>query len=201
MDIRGAQKSTRFMLWIDAVGGYWVCLGDVVSIGQGGACGGTDVAILADIARRHACIRRDGEGYVLEANRDAWVDGKAVETAAGLVDGSRIELGRGLKLAFRRPHALSATARFEFLSGHRTQPSADAVLLMAEACVLGPGAQCHVVCRDWPGEVILFQQNGELYCRTKGALVIDGTAYRDCGPLRFDSRVAGEGFSFSLETL
>ena len=85
-------------------------------------------------------------------------------------------------MAFRRPHALSATARLDFLSNHRTQPSADAVLLMAESCILGPGRHCHVVCRDWPREVILFRQDNELYCRAAGGLEIDGIAYKDRGP-------------------
>jgi hypothetical protein len=118
-----------------------------------------------------------------------------------LADGMKIELGEGVRLAFRRPHALSATARLDFLSNHRTQPSADAVLLMAESCILGPGRHCHVICRDWPREVILFRQDNKLYCRAAGGLEIDGIAYKDRGPVARNSHIAGEGFSMSLEPL
>ncbi len=62
------------------------------------------------------------------------------QRTAPLWDGSLIELGEAVRLRFRRPHPLSATARLEFVSRHRTQPSTDAVLLMAESCILGPAS-------------------------------------------------------------
>jgi hypothetical protein len=201
MDSRDAQQTGRFMLWVDAVGGFWVCLGDVVTIGQPVRCGTADLPILADISSRHARIRRDGEGYLIEALRQVRVDGRPLSGISPLADGSQIELGEAVRLVFRRPHALSATARLDFASHHRTQPSADAVLLMADACILGPGSRSHVVCRDWPGEVILYRHGEELYCRAAGGLQIDGVDYPDRGPVTRNSRVEGEGFSFNLEAV
>jgi hypothetical protein len=201
MNCRGPQQGDKFMLWVDAVGGYWVCLADSVIVGQPVSCGGADVPILADISSRHARVRRDGEGYLIEAMRPVRLNGKPVHDVGLLADGMKIELGEGVRLAFRRPHALSATARLDFLSNHRTQPSADAVLLMAESCILGPGRHCHVICRDWPREVILFRQDNKLYCRAAGGLEIDGIAYKDRGPVARNSHIAGEGFSMSLEPL
>jgi hypothetical protein len=201
MNCRGPQQGDKFMLWVDAVGGYWVCLADSVIVGQPVSCGGADVPILADISSRHARVRRDGEGYLIEAMRPVRLNGKPVHDVGLLADWMKIELGEGVRLAFRRPHALSATARLDFLSNHRTQPSADAVLLMAESCILGPGRHCHVICRDWPREVILFRQDNKLYCRAAGGLEIDGIAYKDRGPVARNSHIAGEGFSMSLEPL
>ncbi len=196
-----ARQTDRFMLWVDAVGGYWVCLGESVTLGQPISYQTVDVPILADISSRHAVIRRDGEGYLIEAFQDVLLEGRRVEKLASLSDGSRITLGRRVRLVFRRPHPLSATARLEFASGHRTQPSADAVLLMADSCVLGPTAHSHVVCRDWPREVILYRHQGKLYCRSAGTLEIDGVTYQGQGPLTPNSRVAGEGFSLNLEEI
>ena len=133
------------MLWVDAVGGYWVCLDDVVVLGQPVPGAAVDVPILGDISSRHAIIRRDGEGYLVEAIRDVLLDGKPVRKAATLCDGARLQLGERVRLRFRRPHALSATARLDFESHHRTQPSADGVLLMGDTCVLGPKPHSHVV--------------------------------------------------------
>ena len=104
-----------------------------------------------------------------------------------------------MKLQLRRTHPLSLTARLDFLSRHRTQPAADAVLLLADSCVLGPKPQSHVVCRDWTREVILFRQEEKLYCHAAGHFEIDGVACRNRGLLQANSRVSGEGFSFSLE--
>ena len=200
------QQADRFMLWVDAVGGFLVCLADEVVLGQPVHCGSVDIPILGDISSRHACIRRDGEGYLLEATRDVQVDGRPVSRAALLQDGSRITLGKAVRLQFRRPHALSATVRIDFASRHRTEPSADAVLLMADACILGPDPRSHVVCRDWPHEVILYRQGDEIYCRTRGmppggTFEIDGVACQGKGRITRNSHVEGKGFSLNLEQL
>lgn len=196
---RGKGQSDTFLLWIDAVGGFWVCLADAVTLGQPVPGGAADVPILGDLSGQHARIRRDGEGYLIEAIRDVRVDGRPVDRVTLLRDGSTIELGPSVRLRFRRPHALSATARLDFLSRHRTQPSADAVLLMADTCILGPKPHSHVVCRDWMDEVVLYRQDDELFCRTRGALEIDGVSRKGRGPITRNSRVVGDRFSLSLE--
>ena len=201
MDFRGTHAPERFMLWVDAVGGYWVCTGDEITLGQPVRSGMDDVPILGDLSSRHARIRRDGEGYLIEAIREVWLDGRPVERVAALADGSKITLGHAVKLVFRRPHALSGTARLDFVSHHRTQPSADAVLLMADACILGPGPHSHVVCRDWPHEIILHRQDEQIYCRSAGTLQIDGRPCRGRGRIAVGSHVQGEGFSLCLEEI
>jgi hypothetical protein len=120
---------------------------------------------------------------------------------ASLAPGSKIGLGERVRLAFRRPHALSATARLDFLSHHRTLPSADAVLLMADSCILGPHPSSHVVCPDWPQEVVVYRHDDELFCRTAGSWQIDGVRCKDRGRLTRNSRVEGEGFSLRLEEI
>jgi hypothetical protein len=201
MECPSCRPLDKFMLWIDAVGGYWVCLGDVVTVGQPTGADCADVPIMGDISSRHARIRRDGEGYLIESIRGTRVDGRAVAGAAPLEHGCTIELAERVRLAFRRPHALSATARLDFASAHRTQPTADAVLLMADSCVLGPGADCHVVCRNWTREVMLYRHGPALYCRAPGPLEIDGRLCQGHGQVTLASRVTGDGFSFSLEAI
>ncbi len=201
MDFRATPPTDKFMLWVDAVGGFWVCLADEVTLGQPVPGGALDVPILADVSSRHARIRRDEEGYLIEAIREVRLDGQPVRGVTSLADGSRIDLGKGVRLVFRRPHALSATARLDFVSHHRTQPSADAVLLMADACILGPKPTSHVVCRDWKQEVILYRHDEQLYCRSHGSLVIDGIPREGRGRITLNSRVEGDGFSLNLEEI
>jgi hypothetical protein len=196
---RTGHSGDRFLLWIDAVGGYWVCLGDEIVLGQPSPSARPDVPILGDLSARHARIRRDGEGYLIEAIRETRVNGRPVGLATALADGNTIQLGEAVRLSFRQPHVLSATARLDFASRHRTQPSVDAVILMADACVLGPRPQSHVVCHDWPDEVILYRRGKQLYCRTEGEVEIDGVRSQGGGPLKPDSHVVGEHFSLSLE--
>jgi hypothetical protein len=118
-----------------------------------------------------------------------------------LNDGDEFELGRSVRLRFRQPHSLSASARLEILSSHRTQPRADAILLMAESLVLGPKWQDHVICKDWEGDVVLYRQGTDLYCRSSEPVQIDGVTYESRGPVAPCSHVASEQFSFSLEML
>jgi hypothetical protein len=201
MEIGGSLQANRFMMWIDAVGGYWVCMNDEISIGQPTAAGKIDVPILGDISPKHARIHRDGEGYLIEAVREVRVNEQSVRPVASLSDGCRIELGESVRLIFRRPHALSGTARLDFASRHRTQPSADAVLLMADACILGPKPHSHVVCRNWTRELILYRHDEELFCRTAGNFKIDGEWCKDRGRITRDSHITGEGFSLKLERI
>ncbi len=201
MESRDERLFDRFMLWIDSVGGYWVCRGEAITIGQPNHPEAVDVPILGDIARRHVQLRRDGENILIEAIGETRVDGRPVRGCTWLRDGSRIQLGSSVCLLFRRPHALSGTVRLEYLSRHCTQPSSDGVLWMADTCILGPKPNSHVVCRNWTREVVLFRDAERMVCRVPGPLVIDGLDCVGQGPLSGHSRVVGDGFSFNLEAI
>jgi hypothetical protein len=190
----------RFVLWVDAVGGFLVCTGGEVTFGQAVADARVDVPLVADVARRHATIRRDAEGYVIDPVGETWLDDRALKSAAPLSDAAALRLGP-VALRFRRPHPLSATARIDLDSSHRLRPSCDALLLLAQSCLLGAKPTSHIVCPDWRHEVALFYSAGKLNCHVAGQFEIDGRSHSDCGQLGPGSRVAGDGFSFSLEEI
>lgn len=196
-----AASGLRFLLWVDAVGGFLVCQGREVTLGQPVPGRHVDVPILGDLSGLHAKIRRDGEGYLVEAIRPTRVDGREVDGVALLDDGAVISMGGGVEVRFRRPHPLSSTARLEIISRHRTQPPVDAVLLLGESCVLGPKQSSHVVCRDWSQEVVIHRQQDELTCCFSGSLEVDGRSYEGRAPLTHSSRVSGDDFSLTLEPL
>jgi len=196
------QRADRFMLWIDAVGGYLVCLSDEIIIGQASPTAKVDVSIQADVSRRHAKLVRHKEGYVLEPlGGKVVVDGKTIQEPTLISDGDEFMLGEAVKLRFRKPHVLSSSARLEIVSGHRTLPYADAVILMAESCVLGPKWQNHVVCRDWSGDVVLYRSEDKIMCRAMESVEIDGQLHDGRGPVRPGSHVVGTDFSLSLEVV
>ena len=194
-------QEPRYTLWVDGVGGYLVCLSDEITLGQARPGTTVDVPIMADLSRKHAVIRRGGEGYWVEPLHLVRVNGRAAQAKTMLNDGDELELGSGVRIRFRRPHALSASARLEFISPHRTQPSADGVLLMAESCVLGPNWRNHVVCRDWSGDVVLYRHEDNLHCRAMESIEIDGELCDGRGRLTGNSHVVGSDFSMSLEEL
>jgi hypothetical protein len=192
------SSSPRFVLWVDAVGAFLVCTSDEVKFGQAVADARVDVPLVADVARHHVTIRRDAEGYVVDPRAETWLDDRRLQSAAALGDPAALRMGP-VRLRVSRPHPLSATARVEVTSGHRLSSSCDAVLLLAQSCVMGPKPGSHVVCPDWPRELVLFYAHGKLTCHMAGQFEIDGRQYNDYGPLTLASRVAGDGFSFSLE--
>jgi hypothetical protein len=203
MNVCPTQPSEPFLLWVEAVGGYWVCRGDAIVFGRPdpeNENSPSHVPILGDLARRHVCIRRDGESYLIEPLHEVSVDGRAVRDADWLRDGSRIQLGRSVGLQFRRPNALSGTVRFDFLSRHCTQPRTDAVVWMSDTCILGPRSDSHVVCPDWADDVIVYQAEASLCCRSRGGVKIDGVACPKGGVVTPNSRIEAGGGVFRLET-
>lgn len=195
------QKSERFMIWIDGVGGYLVNLAPIVTLGQAIPGSHVDIPLQADISRRHAILRRTGEGYVIDPLHDVMINNKPITEATYLLDGDEIALGSKLKLRFVKKYALSATARLDFISRHRTSPSADGILLMGESMLLGPHAQSHVVCRDWPGDIIFFRRPEGLGCRSTMPIGINGVPVEGKTSLPFGEHLTGDGFSITLERL
>ncbi len=197
----GDNTPQRFLLWVDAVGGYLMVTDDEVVLGQ--PAGDTPIAvpIRADLSRRHTILRRDRGSYVLDPLGPTRLDGQVLQGPTVLANRHEIELGQGVRFEFTRPHALSATARLTPLSHHRTDPRADAVLLMADSCVLGSGSHSHIRCDTWKSEIVLIARGGELSCRSTSPISVDGV--EEAGPrlLRSNSRIEGNNLGISLEQL
>lgn len=189
----------RFLLWIDGVGGYLVCLGARITFGQAIHDGHVDVPLVADVSRLHASLTRDAEGYVLEAVRPIQVNGREA-TRALLQNGDRITLGVSCQLQFRLPVPISTTARLDLVSGHRLPLSADAILLMADTLVLGDGPQVHVNVPDLSQPLVLFRQKDTLGIRHGGKLWINGHTSGERLLLSdLHATINGENISFALE--
>jgi hypothetical protein len=207
--LRGAKADTvserkpgkRIVAWIDAVGAYLVCLGDEIVLGQPAPDGTVDVPFLADLSRRHAIIRRDGEAYVLTPLSRTTVDGQPATESVVLRDKCVVKLGDSVELRFRKPHALSNTAVLENLSHHRTEPAVNGIVLMSESCILGPQPHSHVRCRGWEQDLVLFRRGGELMCRTHAPIEVDGQTCVGQAAVSGDCRIESEEFALSLEEI
>lgn len=194
-------------IWIDGVGCFWLSQRERLTIGGPGnpsakpddARDSADLPILSDLKRQHATIVRTGEGYLLEAHGLVRVAGREVLDRTALADGALIELGRSVRLRFRLPSALSLSARLDFLSDHRPSQAVDGVVLLADTCLLGPGDDNHVVCSDWPGQVLLVRQGHELWCRSRQALTVNGHRLGSGRHLQSGDVVAGDELRFRIE--
>jgi hypothetical protein len=193
-----APPAKRFLLWIDGVGGYLICLGPRVTFGQATSDGSVDVPLLADVSRNHATVARDGEGYVVESVRPLQVNGQTV-TKATLTPGDRVTLGAACQFRFSMPVPVSTSARLELVSGHRLPLSVDGILLMAETLVLGPSAQAHVPLPDVAADVLLYRHKDGLGVRYAGAFRVNGRPVADREGLPAACTVMGPDFSFAVE--
>ena len=193
----------RLMLWVDSVGGYLVCLRDEVVLGQPAGGATPDVPILGDLSRRHAIIRRQGEGYSIEAVREVRLDGQSVQRTAPLWDGSVIELGRRSAIAI--PPA--ASAQCHGAVGVRQSASHAAldrrgVADGRDAASWAPHPSSHVV------SARLAKRSGSVPAGQPNWAAERLPRFRSMaqdkpgGPaLRPRCRVEGEEFAFSLEPL
>lgn len=198
------EAGKRLVAWIDGVGGYLICLGDEVILGQPASGSDADIPILADISRRHASIRRDGEAYVITPIHKVAIDGVELTGPQVLNDGASITLGDAVKLEFRRPHALSGTAVISIASHHKTEPAVDGIVLMSESCVLGAKPQSHVPCRKWTDDLVLYRRDDELRFRTSATIEVDGeptgsSTTAEGGVITGRTFINGETFSLSFE--
>ncbi|MGH7225250.1 MAG: FHA domain-containing protein, partial [Gemmataceae bacterium] len=197
--LAGDGLPARFLLWIDGVGGYLVCLGARMTFGQAIHDGHVDIPLVADVSRLHASLTRDPEGYVLEAVRPIQVNGREA-TRALLQNGDRITLGASCQLQFRLPVPISTSARLDLVSGHRLPLSVDAILLMADTLVLGEGPQVHVSVPDMKQPIVLFRQKDTLGIRHSGKLYVNGHTSGERLVLSdLHATVSSENISFAIE--
>jgi hypothetical protein len=198
---RGSSHSglpKRFLLWIDGVGGYLVCLSNRVTFGQATADAPIDVPLFADVSRMHAELARDGEGYVVESNRGLHVNGTPNDRSL-LKCGDRVTLGASCQFLFRQPVGISPSARLELVSGHRLPLAVDGVLLMADNLILGPGSQTHITLPWASSNVILYRSKDGLGVKFAGSFTVDNSPCRERANLTLPASVAAESFSFTIE--
>jgi hypothetical protein len=188
----------RFLLWIDGVGGYLVGLGNRVSVGRASPGASLDVPLFADVSRLHAHLVRDGEGYLIEAVRPVQVNNLTVDRTL-LRNADRVTLGTSFQFLFHQSVPVSTTPRMDIVSGHRLSLAMEAVLLMGDTLVLGPGTQTHVHVPDLKSPVVLFRHKDGLGVRHAGAFRLNGQPCTDRAELQLPATVQSEGIVFSLE--
>lgn len=191
------DRREHWLLWVDGVGGFLICVADLAVLGQAGADPAPDVPLLADISRRHACLRRDCEGFVLEAEKRVRVNGVEAERAV-LRSGDRVTLGDSCQLRFELPLAGSTTARLSLVSGHRLACPADEVLLMSDTLIFG-AKQAHVHVATLRSPIVLFRSGAGLSLRHAGRMTLDGKPAADRVELPFGAPLVLDELSLSLE--
>ena len=194
----GAPLPKRFLLWVDGVGGYLVCLSNRVTFGQATADGPVDVPLFADVSRTHAEMTRDAEGYVIESGRGIRVNGTETKRSV-LNTGDRVTLGASCQFVFHRPVPVSSSVRLELTSGHRLPVSVEAVMLMGNELILGPEPDAHVALKV-PAPVLIYRSRDGLSVRVPDMkFTIDDRPCTDRAILPLPGVVSCDAFTFAVE--
>lgn len=192
----------RFLLWIDGVGGYLLCLSNEITIGGPADIeAAADIALLANLSRRHATITRSGEGYILAPHAPTRVGNREIHQPTPLTGGYELRLAQNVLLGFRLPTVLSGTAVLDFVSDHRPVYSVDGAIMMEENCLFGTGAENHVVCPDASDSFVLFLRDDRLWCKCRSGVVIDGNFNQAGGPIEPGQVVTAADVRFRIEEM
>lgn len=190
----------RYMLWIDGVGAWQLCVGQQFLIG-----GPTmdrpsaDICLMANLSRKHATLQRNAENWFIHPHQSTVISGRSVTGPTLLRTGDAICLAEKVRLGFRIPSVLSGSAVIDFESHHRPPQSVNGIILMTDSVLLGPRKDHHICCSDWPEMVVIYRSDGQLRCRSKAALTINADRVRDSGVLADGAIVSGDDFRFRLE--
>ncbi|GIX00348.1 MAG: hypothetical protein KatS3mg111_3680 [Pirellulaceae bacterium] len=194
----GARESQYHTLWVDGVGGFQLCEDAEVLIGHAlpGAVAG--VQIEGDLPRVVGALRRADDRFLLQPLQPVALDGRMVDRPVLLPSRAVMQIGRRITLQFSQPSPLCTSARLELLSHHRFGNHVDAVLLVGNTCLLGPGEHCHVRCPAWTDEILLYRSEQGWMMRSKAPLWADGQ-WQPAGsfPLRSRMRLVGETWSMT----
>ena len=201
-ELKWSMPTDRYMLWIDGVGAWQLCVGSQFLIG-----GPTledksaDICLMANLSRRHASLLRNGEDWFIHPHSSSVVSGRAVTGPTLLRTGDQICLAERVRLGFRIPSVLAGSALIDFESPHRPSHSVNGIILMTDSILLGPRKDHHVCCPDWPELVVIYHQDGVLWCRSKASLTVNGIRVRDSAALSDGAIVSGDDFRFRIEKL
>lgn len=196
-----------FLLRIDEGGEHLVVRGESVSIGNVRQTR-SDLPVLANIAGRHATIRRSMSFHggmqdtVVADEGEVRIGGKLV-TSQRLQPGDRVQLGPSLQLVYSQPTSRSLSVSLQLQGGFQVGGT-DRVVLMKDRgrdgrLLIGPGRDVHARVAAATGEVEVFATNtGQIRVACDAGGSIDGVPFRGDHPVAAGQLVQAVGVTFVL---
>lgn len=196
-----------FLMRVDEGGEHLVVRGESISIGnvrQNRA----DLPVLANVAGRHATIRRSMsfhggmEDTVVAEDGEVRVRGRRVRQHK-LQDGDTIQFGPSLAASYRQPTERSLTAGLVLQGGFQIAGT-ERVLLMKDRgkdgrILVGPGRDVHVRVAGASHEVELFAAStGQIRVHCPAGGTIDGSPFKGEHPVDAGQVVTAGGVTFVL---
>lgn len=196
-----AGSSSAQLLWVDGVGTYLILPSERVTIGRQGSSARPDIALTADIAGAHAeIIRTGGDYFVVAGQGEVTIDRRNTQRRL-LESGNVIGLGRRSRLEFRLPTSLSTSAVLHLRGGLRLEGNVHHVILLDEHFLMGADDASHVKARGASAPLVIRRREGQLVCRAKEEIRVDGRGVGTEAALPLDAPIQVQDLSFTLTAL
>jgi hypothetical protein len=207
------KTGRRFIAWIDGVGAWLILTGQHVSFGRVLSPGigllapktkptdEADIAIMANISRKHATLERVGESYVLGAQGNVKLQNRPFNDQIVIPDRCEFQFNESVRLSFSLPTPLSSSARLTFQSNHRPNINVDGIILMSHTCLLGHGNEHHIPCPRWKSSVVLAQTARGIAVKSRDDLFVGGKLAQGRTDISAGPIVSGEDFRFRIEEM
>ena len=131
--------------------------GDAWSVGGISDSEPADICVRADWPRRAGDIKRQADEYF-------WI-GAAQREPILLLDGQTLPISGSAAMQLVKPSPLCGSAMLSLLKPHRFVDHVDGVLLVAEALLIGPGADCHIRSGGLTDRVVMTRRENDWLAR------------------------------------
>lgn len=163
---------SKFMLEIDGIGSFFVLREGRVTIGPVSSLARPIVGLMADPNLPVVTIERSEDDYFVRSPSPIQVN-DAATTHKLLVDGDRISLSPRCVMKFNLANPASTTATLSLSSARLGRADVRQVILMDRDVLIGPTAGNHIVADFLDETVTLFAQDGRLFCKARGTILVD----------------------------
>lgn len=210
--LQAPVTAARWLLWIDGAGTFLVLTASEVSIGRLASSATplvsskapideAQIALMGNLSRQHATLRRTGDDYILEAHSATTINGRAVDREVLLPTTCELAFNNSVRIGVSQPSPLSASARVDVLSGHRSRLTLNGIVLLAETCLMGPGPENHIRCPQWSSSLVLVRRNEGLAVKSREPLFVDGQPALGLAVIQPGATVVGPSQRFRVELL
>lgn len=153
-ELNDAPPASRWRLWVDGCGGFLLLAGKRWTVGGVGDDRGADIRVRADLPRVAGTIERSGADYF-------WLGSRESDQRELIRSGEPLAVQGSARLSLQQPSPLCESAVLQLRAPHRFDEHVDAVVLVNETILVGPGADCHLRCRDCSERAVLIRRGSE----------------------------------------
>jgi len=197
---RAKNIPSKFLIQVDGVGSFPVFCEPVVTVGPISSAHKCDLALIAEPNVPVLSIERSDEDYFIRSQQTIKVNDKPL-TEKLLADDDRISLSDRCRLRFRRPNAASTSAVLLLSAARTCRADVRQTILLDREIIIGPGPTSHIRIDQLGEKLILFVNDGRLFCRSKMPVMANEVHIERSTPLGLDTQIRVGELSFILTKL